>query len=71
MNNSSIMLCCLRQRRIDGCNDKGILYQGDMNFWVGYGVGAPELMTYSRLCSGTILLRNYVVGTKNPYPIPD
>ena len=42
------MLCCLRQRRVNGCNDKGILYPGNMNFWVGYGVGAPELMTYTR-----------------------
>ena len=42
------MLYCLRQRRVDGCNDKGILYPGNMNFWVGYGFGAPELMTYTR-----------------------
>ena len=34
MNNSSIMLCCLRQRRIDRCNDKGVYTPGDMNFWV-------------------------------------
>ena len=50
MNNSSIMLCCLRQRRIDRCNDKGVLYPGGYEFLgAGYSVGAPELMTFTRL----------------------